>query len=147
MLQQDQKRLPAKIANEPQSEITAKLSDPKMLGAFLNNANPYSAVVARLRYQIATKNQTHQRLEYSGGSHPSITVIKVLLDSGSDGDWMFNEKGTSMHFPYSDLTRQVPTSWHTSNGNFLTKGWSEVNLKFFEYSNSKEYLATPDDVE
>ena len=34
-----------------------------------------------------------------------------------------------------------------SNGNFLTKGRSEVNMKFFEYSNSMEYLVTPDIVE
>ncbi len=50
-----------------------------------------------------------------------------------------------MHFPF--LTKQVPNSWHTSNGSFLIKGRSEVNLKFFEYSNSKEYLVTPDVVE
>jgi hypothetical protein len=55
---------------------------------------------------------------------------------------MFHEKGTPMHFPY--LTRQVPKSWHTSNGSFLTKGRSKVSLKFFEYSNSKEYLVTQD---
>jgi hypothetical protein len=41
----------------------------------------------------------------------------------------------------------VPNSWHTSNGSFLTKGWSEVSLKFFEYSNSMEFLVTPDVVE
>ena len=58
---------------------------------------------------------------------------------------MFHEKGTPMHFPY--LTRQVPISWHTLNANFLTKGRSKVNIKFFEYSNSKEYLVTPDVVE
>ena len=58
---------------------------------------------------------------------------------------MFREKGTPMHFPY--LTRQVPTSWHMSNGNILTKGRSKVNIKFFKYSNSKEYLVTPDIVE
>jgi len=58
---------------------------------------------------------------------------------------MFHEKVTPMHFPY--LTRQVPNSWHTSNGNFLTKGRSAVSLKFFDYSNSKEYLITPDVVE
>ena len=50
-----------------------------------------------------------------------------------------------MHFPY--LTRQVPNSWCTSNGSFLTKGRSKVCLKFFEYSNSKEFLVTPDVVE
>jgi hypothetical protein len=58
---------------------------------------------------------------------------------------MFHEKETPMHFPY--LTRQVPNSWHTLNGNFLTKERIKVSLKFLEYSNSKEYLVTPDDVE
>jgi hypothetical protein len=62
-----------------------------------------------------------------------------------DGDLMFLEKGTPMHFHY--LTIQVPISWYISNGSFLTKGMSEVSLKFFEYSNSKEYLVTPDVVE
>jgi hypothetical protein len=41
----------------------------------------------------------------------------------------------------------MPNSWHTSNGSFLTKRWSKVNLKFFEYSNIKQYLITPDVVE
>ena len=50
-----------------------------------------------------------------------------------------------MHFPY--LTWQVPNSWHTSNGSFLTKGRSKVSFIFFEYSNSKEYLVMPDVVE
>jgi hypothetical protein len=58
---------------------------------------------------------------------------------------MRKEKGTPMHFPY--LTRQVPNSWHTSNGSFLTKRRSKVRLKFFKYSNSKEYQVTPDIVE
>jgi hypothetical protein len=33
-----------------------------------------------------------------------------------------------MHFPY--LTGQVPLSWHKFNGSFLTKGRSQVVLKF-----------------
>jgi hypothetical protein len=41
----------------------------------------------------------------------------------------------------------VPKSWHTSNGSFLTKGRGEVNLTFFEYSNSKQYIFKPDIVE
>jgi hypothetical protein len=39
---------------------------------------------------------------------PSNTIIKVLLDSGSDGDLMLHEKGTPVHISY--LTRWVPTS-------------------------------------
>jgi hypothetical protein len=34
-----------------------------------------------------------------------------------------------------------------SNGSFLTKGRSKVVLKIFEYSNSREYIVTPDVVE
>ena len=104
-----------------------------------------TAVAGKARYHKATDNQAKQKFEHSARSRPSNTVIKVLLDSGSDGDLMFHEKGTPIHFPY--LTRQVPNSCHTSNGSFLTKGRSKVSLKFFEYSNSKEYLVTPDVVE
>jgi hypothetical protein len=104
-----------------------------------------TAVVAKARYPLATKNQTQPRFEHSARSCPSNTVIRVLLDRGSDCDHIFHEKGTHMHVP--NLTRQVPTSSYTLNGNFLRKGRSEVNFKFFEYSNNKEYLATPDIVE
>jgi hypothetical protein len=104
-----------------------------------------TAVVSQTRYHKATENHAQQRFKHSARGCPKNTVIKVLLDSGSDGDLMFHEKGTPMHFPY--LTRQVPNSWHTSDGNFLTEGRSKVSLKFFEYSSSKEYLVTPDVVE
>jgi len=98
-----------------------------------------TAVVAKARCQKAVEIQAQQRFQHSARSHPSKTVINVL---GSDGDLMFHEKGTPMHVPY--LNRQVPNSWHISNGNFLSKGRSKVSLKFFEYSNSTEFLVTPD---
>ena len=52
----------------------------------------------------------------------------------------FYEKGKPKHFPY--LTRQVPCSWHTSNGVFH-KRRGKLLIRFFEYSNSKEFLAEP----
>jgi hypothetical protein len=119
-----------------------------MPGNFLNSVNPsfkskkggrVTGVVAKAKYHTVTENQTQQRQEHSAGHRTSNKVIKVLLDCGSDGDLMFHEKGIPMHFPC--LTRHVSMSWHTSNGNFLTKRMSKVNLKFFGYSNSKEYLA------
>ena len=137
-----------------QSERPAELSDPELSDAHLNSVNcsfnnaqegRVTAVVAKVKYQQATENQAKQKIEHSARCRSSNKVIQVLLDSGSDGDLMFHEKGTPMHFPY--LTRQVPNSWCTSNGSFLTKGRSEVSLKFFEYSNSKEFLVTPDVVE
>ena len=54
--------------------------------------------------------------------------------SSSDGDLLFHVKGKTKHFPY--LTRQVPCSWHMSNGVFQTKGRGKLTIKFFEYSNS-----------
>ena len=45
------------------------------------------------------------------------------------------------------MARQVPKSWYLLNGTFQTKGRGEVKLNFFEYSNSKQYLVTPDIVE
>ena len=127
-----------KLQKKTQSEITAELSDPKMSGTFLNSMSSsfksqkegrVTAVVAQARYHKVTKHQTLQRFKHSAGSCPSNTVIKVLLDNGFDGDLLFHEKGTPMHVPY--LTRQVPKSWHTLNGSFLTKGRSKVSLKFF----------------
>jgi hypothetical protein len=143
-----------KTCKNTQSEIPAELSDPKQSGAHLNSVSPsfnseiegrVTAVVAQARYHKATVNQAKQRFKHSARSHPSNTVIKVLLDSGSDGDLMLHEKGTPMHFPY--LTRQVPTSWYKLNGSFPTKGRSKIGLKFFEYSNSMEFLVTPDVIE
>ena len=61
---------------------------------------------------------------------PRKKTIKVLLDSGSDGDLLFHAKGAAKHFPYS--TRQVPKPWHTLNGVFHTKGKASVQVKFFE---------------
>ena len=69
----------------------------------------------------------------------------MLLDSGSDGDLLFHKKGAPKCFPYT--TRQVPKSWCTSNGNFHTEGIGKLELKFFEYSNSKSVSIHPDVVE
>jgi hypothetical protein len=63
-------------------------------------------------------------------------LIRVLLDSSSDGDLWFHKKGTPKCFPYT--TRQVPKSWCTLNGNFHTEGRGKLELKFFEYSNRKQ---------
>jgi hypothetical protein len=43
--------------------------------------------------------------------------------------------------------RLVPQLWNTSNGRFQTTQKAEIELNFFEYSNSKRYLMAPDIVE
>ena len=83
--------------------------DPELSGAHLNSVSSsfnneqegrVTAVVANEKYQKAAKNQAKQRVEHSTRCHPSNEVIQVLLDSGSDGDLMFHEKGMPMHFPF-----------------------------------------------
>ncbi len=68
--------------------------------------------------------------------------MRVLLDSGSDGDLVFVDKDKPMLLPSSK--RLVPQSWNTSNEMFRTKHKAEIKLNFFEYFNSKRYLAEPD---
>ena len=92
----------------------------------------------------ATESQEFSRKKLPLVSHPSNRV-KVLLDSGSDGNLYFLQKGTDKHFPY--LKRQVPKSWHTSNGSFQMNGRAKLRAKFFEYSTSREYFIQPDVVE
>ncbi len=72
-------------------------------------------------------------------------LVQVLLDSGSDGNLVFVDKDKPMLLPSSK--RLVPQSWNTLNGMFQTKRKAEIELNFFEYSDSKRYLAEPDIVE
>jgi hypothetical protein len=77
--------------------------------------------------------------------HCKQKIVRVLLDSSSDGDLIFVNKDKPMLLPYSK--RLVPQSWNTSNGIFQMwrKAWVELN--FFKYSVSKRYHVEPDGVE
>ena len=86
-----------------------------------------SAIVASLIHLARSTAST--RGKHLSKSHKN-NLIRVLLDSGSDSDLWFQEKGAPKCFPY--LARQVPESWHMSNGSFQTKGRGEVKLTFFE---------------
>ncbi len=68
-----------------------------------------------------------------------------MLDSGSDGDLVFVDKDKPMLLPSSK--RLVPQSWNISNGRFQTKQKAEIELNFFEYSDSKRYIAVTDILE
>jgi hypothetical protein len=74
--------------------------------------------------------------------HYKQKLVRVLLDSGSDGNLIFVNKDKPMLLPFSK--RLVPQSWNTLNGMFQTKHKAEIELNFFEYSCSKRYLAEPD---
>jgi hypothetical protein len=87
---EDLGNLPAHLT---QSEITANVFDPELLGDLFNSANPpltgregwITAVVAKASC-IAPENLARKNLKHSTGHRTSDTVIRILLDSGSDGD-------------------------------------------------------------
>jgi hypothetical protein len=88
----------------------------------------------------------HSHHHQCSNKHYKQKIVRVLLDSGSDGDLVFVDKDKPMLLPSSK--RLVPQSWNTSNGRFQTKQKAEIELNFFEYSDSKRYyLAAPDIVE
>ena len=103
-----------------------------------SNISDYLGVTALVAImEPATESQKFSRKKLPLMSHPS-NKIKVLLDSGSNGDLYFLQKGTGKTFPYSK--RQVPKSWHTLIGRFQTSGRANLRVKFFDYSTSREYL-------
>jgi hypothetical protein len=102
-------------------------------------------VLTNVRCQV-TKNQTPQKSKYYSRRHGySDSVTQVLLDIGSDGECCWIKKGTSMHFHI--WPEKVALSWHSLNGNFLSKCRSKVILKFFDYSNSNEHMISSGVVE
>ena len=110
-----------------------------------SNTSDYLGVTALIAImEPATEGQTFSRKKLLLESCPS-NKIKVLLDSGLGGDLYFLQKGTDKHIPY--LKRQVPKSWHTSNGSFQTNGRAKLRVKLFEYSTSTEYFIQLDVVE
>jgi hypothetical protein len=99
-----------------------------------------TAIVAVMR---GRPKHSHHRQH--SNKHYKQSLVRVLLDSGSDGNLVFVDKDKPMLLP--SLKRLVPQSWSTLNGMFQTKRKAEIKLNFFEYSNSKRYLAEPDIVE
>jgi hypothetical protein len=87
----------------------------------------------------------HGHHRQCSNKHYKRKLVRVLLDSGSDGDLFFIDKDKLMLLP--SAIRLVPQSWNTSSGRFQTTRKSEIELNFFEYSDSERYLAAPDIVE
>jgi hypothetical protein len=99
-----------------------------------------TAIVAVMRGKPKCGHHSQHR-----NKHYKQKLVRVLLDSGSDGNLVFVDKDKPMLLPSSK--RLVPQSWNTLNGMIQTKHKAEIELNFFEYSNSKRYLANPDIVE
>ena len=106
----------------------------------LLKSNGVTAVYAMMETTSGLPKKSSSKSKYKKTKTSSKKVnkpklIRVLLDSGSDGDLMFHKKGTPKCFPYS--ARLVPKSWCTSNGTFHTEGKGKLELQFFEYRHSK----------
>jgi hypothetical protein len=99
-----------------------------------------TAIVAVMRGR--PKHGHHRQCS---NKHYKQKLVWVLLDSGSDRDLVFIDKEKPMLLPSSK--RLVPQLWNTLNGMFQTKCKAKIELNFFEYSDSKRYLAEPDIVE
>jgi hypothetical protein len=87
----------------------------------------------------------HGNHRQRSNKHYKQKLVRVLLDSGSDSNLIFLDKDKPMLLPSSK--KLVPQLWNILNGMFQTKRKAEIGLNFFEYSNSKRYLAKPDIVE
>ena len=77
--------------------------------------------------------------------HCKQKIVRVLLDSDSNGNLIFVNKDKQMLPSY--LKRLVPQLWNTLNGIFQTRRKARMELNFFEYSDSKRYHVEPDVVE
>jgi hypothetical protein len=99
-----------------------------------------TAVVAVMR---GRPKYSHHRQH--SNKHYKQKLLRVLVDSGSDGNLIFVDKDKPMLLPSSK--RLVQQLWNTLNGMFQTKRKAEIELNFFKYSDSKRYLAEPDIIE
>jgi hypothetical protein len=152
------KATPTSIASNPNDVSTASVSkagDVMMTSSskkkkiikknsILPNKDPpegrTTAIGAVMR--VRPKHGHHRQ---RSNKHYKQKLVQVLLDSGSDGDPVFVDKDKPMLL--LSLNRLVPQSWNTLNGMIQTKRKAKIELNFFEYSDSKRYLAEPDIIE
>jgi len=99
------------------------------------------AVIDTATEDLTSGHEQSKRCRRS--SKPLFTKkVRVLLDTGLDGDIWFHRKGATKRFPKTE--RQMVKSYHTSAGVFQTKEQAKFDMKFFEYSESKIYTIRPD---
>jgi hypothetical protein len=72
----------------------------------------------------------------SSGLKVRNKTIRVLLDSGSSGGFLFIKQGSSKRIQI--VKQVVPQSWGTSNGTFITDRVGNIDISFVEYLASKK---------
>ncbi len=81
-----------------------------------NKAPPEGKITAIVAVMRGRPKHSHHR--HCSNKHYKQKLVRVLLDSGSDGDLIFVDKDKPMLLPSSK--RLVPQSWDTLNGRFQT---------------------------
>jgi len=83
-------------------------------------------------------------LPHSRNSRKTMCVLRILLDSGLNGNLLFVHKGTKIDMPFKE--RYVPQKWCTSNGTFTFTAAKvgKMKLVFPEFSSSKVAYFSPD---
>ena len=81
--------------NDDTQESYQTLDDASALA---DSEGRVTTVMAKVKNK-ATESRARRKFEHPGRRCTSNNIIKVLLDSGSDGDLWFHEKGTPMHYP------------------------------------------------
>jgi hypothetical protein len=108
------------LSDDDDKKITSSTKSKEILviNSTPENNNPSegktTAIVAVMRGKPKEGYHRHR-----SNKHYIKRIVRVLLDSGSDGDLVFVDKDNTMLLPYS--IRLVPQSWNTSNGIFHTK--------------------------
>ena len=131
------------LSDDDDEKVTSSTKSKEILvtNSTPENNNPSegktTAIVAVMRGKPKEGYHRHR-----SNKHYKKKLVRVLLDSGSDGDLVFVDKDNTMLLPYSK--RLVPQSWNTSNGIFHTKHKARVELNFFDYSDSKRYYVEPE---
>jgi hypothetical protein len=153
------KATPSTIASESNDVSTASVSKAsdimmtsssqregilKKKSTLPNKDPPEGKTIATVAVMRGRPKHSHH--PQSNNKHYKQKLVWVLLDSGSDGNLVFEDKNKPMLLLPSSKWL-VPQSWNTLNGMFQIKRKAEIELNFFEYSDSKRYLAEPDIVE
>jgi hypothetical protein len=108
-----------------------------------NKDPPEGKIIAIVAVMRGRPKHGHHRQH--SNKHYEQKLVRVLLDSDSVGHLIFVDKDKPMLLP--SLKGLVSQLWNTLNGRFQTKWKAEIELNFFEYSDSKRYLAAPDIIE
>mmetsp|Transcript_12130 Transcript_12130/g.18710 ORF Transcript_12130/g.18710 Transcript_12130/m.18710 type:complete len:203 (-) Transcript_12130:94-702(-) len=71
-------------------------------------------------------------------------VLRMLFDSGSEGDIMFMSKKMQRDLPWDMMSLAFPVTWGTSNGTFKTSLRAKMQVLLPEFSQSKLFELEPD---